>query len=116
MSAGVKYKAVCFNNSESNGSLSNYSSQPSISTRSNHLQVNTKSYTPNTSGRLAEIKNEESYLEQIKQKLDMHLKETENLKAEMARSKQQAFHPTESIYRASLCTPSYVPVAGSRAG
>lgn len=111
-----KYKNVCFNTSESTSNLSQYQQpyqHPSMNTNFSNLQINTKSYTPNTANRLSEIKNEENYLEQIKQKLDMQLRETEHLKTEMARSKQQpAYQPVVSmqyqgdghVYRA---TPSY---------
>jgi len=72
--ANRKYKAVCFNTSEPDNGLAG-------------LNVITKSYTPN-SARLCDTRNEEIYLEQIRNKLDMQLKETESLKLEMARSKQ----------------------------
>ena len=101
-----KYKAVCFSNNDSTQENSDSSrDQQSSSHRSNTslgLQVQTKCYTPN-SFRLGDIKNEENYLEQIRQKLDMQLKETEHLKQEMARSKQpfinQNTETAENFYR-----------------
>ena len=85
--ANRKYKAVCFNTIEPQSDSGLNLTTPRVNTSFTALNVNTKSFTQN-SVRLCDTRNEETYLEQIRQKLDMQLKETENLKLEMARSKQ----------------------------
>ncbi len=84
--ANRKYKAVCFNTNENQSDSGLNLTTPRVNTSFTSLNVNTKSFSPN-SMRIGDNRNEEIYLEKIKQKLEMQLKETENLKHEMSRTK-----------------------------